>query len=48
MLGWPIRLEAAIHDTSVQMIEWHYSRWIAGGLDKLSGRVVVPIVALAA
>jgi integrase len=30
--GLPIRLVAALHDTSVQMIEKHYARWIADGL----------------
>jgi integrase len=29
--GLPIRLVAALHDTSVQMIEKHYARWIADG-----------------
>lgn len=47
-LGLPIRLVAAIHDTSVQMIEQHYSRWITEGLDELAARAVVPIVSLAA
>jgi integrase len=47
-MGLPIRLVAAIHDTSVQMIERHYSRWITEGLDELAARAVVPIVALAA
>ncbi len=40
----PIRLVAAIHDTSVQMIEKHYSRWIVDGLDELAARAVVPLV----
>jgi integrase len=46
--GLPIRLVAALHDTSVAMIERHYSRWITEGLDELVARAVVPIVALAA
>lgn len=46
-MGLPIRLVAAIHDTSVQMIERHYSRWITEGLDELVARAVVPIVAMA-
>lgn len=46
--GLPIRLVAALHDTSVQMIERHYSRWITEGLDELAARAVVPIVAIAA
>lgn len=47
-VGLPIRLVAAIHDTSVAMIERHYSRWITEGLDELAARAVVPMVALAA
>ncbi len=46
--GLPIRLVAALHGTSVAMIERHYSRWITEGLDELVARAVVPIVALAA
>jgi integrase len=42
--GLPIRLVAALHDTSVQMIERHYSRWIVDGLDELAARAVVPLV----
>lgn len=40
----PIRLVAALHDTSVPMIERHYGRWIADGLDELAARAVVPLV----
>jgi len=46
--GLPIRLVAAIHDTSVAMIERHYSRWITEGLDEMAARAVVPLVAAAA
>ena len=42
--GLPIRLVAAMHDTSVPMIERHYSRWIVDGLDELAARAVVPLV----
>lgn len=42
--GLPLRLIAAIHDTSVQMIERHYGRWIADGLDDLAAAAVVPLV----
>ena len=35
--GLPIRLVAAVHDTSVAMIERHYSRWITEGLDDHRG-----------
>lgn len=45
--GLPIRLVAALHDTSVAMIERHYSRWITEGLDELVERALVPIVAAA-
>jgi integrase len=46
--GLPIRLVAAIHDTSVAMIERHYSRWITEGLDEMAARAVVPLIATAA
>ncbi len=45
--GLPIRLVAALHDTSVAMIERHYSRWITEGLDELAARAVVPLVGTA-
>jgi integrase len=41
----PIRLVAALHDTSVTMIERHYSRWITEGLEELAARAVVPLLA---
>jgi integrase len=40
----PVRLVAALHDTSVKMIEQHYSRWITDGLEDLARVAVVPIV----
>ena len=40
----PIRLVAALHDTSVQMIERHYAKWIVDGLSDLVARAVVPLV----
>lgn len=40
----PIRLVAALHDTSVAMIERHYGRYVADGLDELAARSVVPLV----
>lgn len=40
----PIRLVAALHDTSVQMIERHYARWIADGLEDLAAKAIVPLV----
>lgn len=42
--GLPIRLVAAVHDTSVAMIEKHYARWIVDGLEDFARRAVVPIV----
>lgn len=42
--GLPLRLVAALHDTSVVMIERHYGRWIADGLDDLAAAAVVPLV----
>jgi integrase len=39
----PIRLVAALHDTSVAMIERHYSRWITDRLDNLVATAVVPM-----
>lgn len=43
--GLPVRLVAALHDTSTAMIERHYSRWIADGLEELAARAIVPMVA---
>lgn len=40
----PVRLVAALHDTSVQMIEKHYSRWITDGLEELAARAIIPLV----
>jgi integrase len=40
----PLRLVAALHDTSVAMIERHYARYIADGLDGLAARAIVPLV----
>jgi len=42
--GLPIRLVAALHDTSVAMIEKHYSRWITESLDELAAQAVVPLL----
>jgi integrase len=47
-VGLPIRLVAALHDTSVAMIERHYSRWITESLDELTARAVVPLLRKAA
>lgn len=40
----PIRLVAASHDTSAEMIERHYAKWIVSGLEELVARAVVPLV----
>ncbi len=40
----PIRLVAALHDTSVAMIERHYAAYIAEGLEELAARAIVPMV----
>jgi Site-specific recombinase XerD len=42
--GLPIRLVAALHDTSVAMIERHYGRWIADGLEDLAAKAVVQLI----
>ena len=42
--GLPIRLVAAMHDTSVAMIERHYARYIVDGLEELAAKAVIPIV----
>lgn len=40
----PIRLVAALHDTSVPMIERHYGRWVVDGLEDMARRAVVPLM----
>jgi integrase len=42
--GLPIHLVASLHNTSVAMIERHYGRWIADGLEDLAARAVVRLV----
>lgn len=39
----PVRLVAALHDTSSAMIESHYSAYIVSALDELAARAVVPL-----
>jgi integrase len=39
----PVRLVAALHDTSSAMIERHYSAYIVDAMDELSARAVVPL-----
>lgn len=45
--GIPIRLVAALHDTSVIMIEKHYGRWITESMDDIAARAIVPLLAKA-
>lgn len=40
----PIRLVAALHDTSTVMIERHYSKWITSGLEDMARSAIVPLV----
>lgn len=37
----PIRLVAALHDTSVAMIERYYSRWITDQLEELTPTAIM-------
>jgi hypothetical protein len=41
--GLPVRLVAALHDTSSEMIERHYARFIVDATDELAARAVVPL-----
>jgi hypothetical protein len=40
----PLRLIAGGHDTSTEIIEKHYAKWIVDGLEELAARAVVPLV----
>ena len=42
--GVPVRIVAALHDTSSSMIERHYSAFILDAADELARRAVVPLV----
>jgi integrase len=42
----PARLVAALHDTSVVMLERHYAKWIVDGLEELATRAVVKLMPL--
>lgn len=42
--GLPVRLVAALHDTSSEMIERHYAHFIVDAMDELAARAVVPLV----
>jgi integrase len=41
--GLPVRLVAALHDTSSAMIERHYAAFIVDAMDDLAARAVVPL-----
>lgn len=40
----PIRLVAVLHDTSTAMIERHYTKWLAEGLEGMARAAIVPLV----
>ncbi len=40
--GLPVRLVAALHDTSSAMIERHYAAFIVDAMDEFAARAVVP------
>jgi integrase len=41
--GLPVRLVAALHDTSTPMIEAHYAAFIVDAMDELAARAVIPL-----
>jgi hypothetical protein len=41
--GLPVRLVASAHDTSVAMVERHYSAWITDASDDLLRRAMVSL-----
>jgi integrase len=41
--GLPIRLVAALHDTSTAMIEKHYAAYIVDALDMMAAKAVMPL-----
>jgi site-specific recombinase XerD len=45
--GLPVRLVAALHDTSSEMIERYYSAYIVDALDAMAAAAVVPLIDLA-
>lgn len=46
--GLPVRLVAALHDTSSVMIERHYAAFVIDAMDELAGRAVIPLTATGA
>jgi integrase len=45
--GLPLRLVAALHDTSSEMVERHYAAFIVDAMDELAARAVVPLITAA-
>jgi integrase len=43
--GLPVRLVAQLHDTSIQMIERNYTRFMAHALEDVARKAIVPMVA---
>jgi hypothetical protein len=41
--GLPVRLVAALHDTSTPMIEKHYSAFISDAMNDLAAKAIVPL-----
>jgi tRNA A37 threonylcarbamoyladenosine dehydratase len=39
----PVRLVAALHDTSSAMIERNYAAYIVDAMDELSAKAIVPL-----
>ena len=46
--GLPVRLVAALHDTSSVMIETHYAAYIVDAMDELAARAIVQLTTAAA
>ncbi len=42
--GLPMRLVASLHNTSTDMIEKNYTRWITDGLEELTVKAIVPLL----
>jgi integrase len=46
--GLPVRLVAALHDTSSAMIESHYAAYIADAMGEIAARAIVPLTTVPA
>ena len=42
--GLPVRLVAQIHDTSIQMIERNYTRFMAHALEDMARKAIMPMI----